>query len=108
MKKNLLQKIIAGVALSSICMTTALAVPASATKFYASEEPMFGNYFNSDYETRAEVIQANRDLNEYIGHLPDGFDTPLMRIFEEDGIELSIGQWQKLAILLKDTHGLIM
>ena len=66
MKKNLLQKIIAGVALSSICMTTALVVPASATKFYASEEPMFGNYFNSDYETRAEVIQANRVLNEVI------------------------------------------
>ena len=66
MKKNLLQKIIAGVALSCICMTTALAVPASATKFYASEEPMWGNYFNSDYETRAEVIQANRDLNEEI------------------------------------------
>ena len=38
------------------------------------------------------------DATDYISHLPGGFDTPLMRIFEENGIELSIGQWQKLAI----------
>ena len=38
------------------------------------------------------------DATDYISHLPGGFDTPLMRIFEEQGIELSIGQWQKLAI----------
>lgn len=35
---------------------------------------------------------------EYINALPDGYDTPLMRIFEPNGRELSIGQWQKLAI----------
>ena len=35
---------------------------------------------------------------EYIEKLPDGYDTPLMRIFEKNGMELSIGQWQKLAI----------
>ncbi len=35
---------------------------------------------------------------DYIDKLPDGFQTPLMRIFEKNGIELSIGQWQKLAI----------
>lgn len=35
---------------------------------------------------------------EYIQALPDGYDTPLMRIFEPNGRELSIGQWQKLAI----------
>ena len=67
MKKNLFKKILASAVLSSICITTALGVvPVSATNFYASEEPMWGNYFNSDYETRAEVIQANRDLNEVI------------------------------------------
>ena len=52
-------------------------------------------------EARAEDIRRaaeEADATDYIGHLPDGFDTPLMRIFEEDGIELSIGQWQKLAI----------
>ena len=35
---------------------------------------------------------------DYIAALPDGYDTPLMRVFETNGIELSIGQWQKLAI----------
>lgn len=35
---------------------------------------------------------------EYIEALPDGYNTPLMRIFEPSGTELSIGQWQKLAI----------
>lgn len=35
---------------------------------------------------------------DYISKLPGGYDTPLMRIFEPTGTELSIGQWQKLAI----------
>ncbi len=35
---------------------------------------------------------------EYIEKLPKGYQTPLMRFFEKDGLELSIGQWQKLAI----------
>lgn len=34
----------------------------------------------------------------FIEKLPDGYDTPLMRIFEPNGAELSIGQWQKMAI----------
>ena len=36
--------------------------------------------------------------DDYINKLPNGYDTPLMRIFEKNGIELSGGQWQKLAI----------
>lgn len=36
--------------------------------------------------------------SDYIENLPNKYDTPLMRIFESNGIELSIGQWQKLAI----------
>ena len=35
---------------------------------------------------------------DYIEKLSDGYQTPLMRIFEKNGTELSIGQWQKLAI----------
>jgi len=47
-----------------------------------------------------EVVYASKQstANEYIDKLPDGYDTPLMRIFEQNGLELSIGQWQKLAI----------
>ncbi len=36
--------------------------------------------------------------DEFIQKLPKNYQTPLMRYFEEDGIELSIGQWQKLSI----------
>ena len=45
-----------------------------------------------------EYASKQSTANEYIEKLADGYDTPLMRIFEQNGIELSIGQWQKLAI----------
>ena len=38
------------------------------------------------------------NADDYIKQLPLGYDTPLMRYFESEGIELSIGQWQKLSI----------
>ena len=41
---------------------------------------------------------SNSNAAEFIDKLPDKYDTPLMRYFEENGIELSGGQWQKLAI----------
>ncbi len=34
----------------------------------------------------------------FIEKLAKGYKTPLMRIFEPDGAELSVGQWQKLAV----------
>ena len=45
-----------------------------------------------------EYASRQSTAGDYIKNLPNGFDTPLMRIFERDGLELSIGQWQKLAI----------
>ncbi len=47
-----------------------------------------------------EIAEAAKkaDAEDFIARLPHGFDTPLMRFFEPEGIELSIGQWQKLAI----------
>ncbi len=54
----------------------------------------------SKKETREGVVQAARQGNaeSFIDRLPNGYDTPLMRIFEENGVEPSIGQWQKLSI----------
>lgn len=49
-----------------------------------------------DAELRTAAKQANAE--EMIARLPDGYETPLMRFFEPNGTELSIGQWQKLAI----------
>ncbi|MCQ2413375.1 MAG: ABC transporter ATP-binding protein/permease, partial [Clostridia bacterium] len=49
-----------------------------------------------DEEVRAAAVHGNADA--FIGNLPVGYETPLTRMFEENGIELSGGQWQKLAI----------
>ncbi|MBQ8140409.1 MAG: ABC transporter ATP-binding protein [Clostridia bacterium] len=63
-----------------------------------SENIMFGdvNAPADDEHIRSSAEQANAD--EYISKLPHGYDTPLMKYFEADGVELSIGQWQKLSI----------
>ena len=50
----------------------------------------------SDDKVRDAARQS--DSETFIENLPDNFDTPLMRYFEEQGIELSIGQWQKLSV----------
>lgn len=42
------------------------------------------------------AVQSNAD--DFIEKLPNGYETPLMRYFEDNGIELSIGQWQKLSV----------
>ncbi|MBE6708045.1 MAG: ABC transporter ATP-binding protein [Ruminococcaceae bacterium] len=56
-------------------------------------------------EIGAEVIQENieaaaqhSNADVFIEKLKEKYDTPLMRYFEADGTELSIGQWQKLAV----------
>ena len=63
-----------------------------------SENVHFGDVHRTPIpeEIRAAAVQANVD--EYISHLPQQYDTPLMRIFDREGTELSGGQWQKLAI----------
>ena len=45
---------------------------------------------------REAAVQGN--AAPYIEKLAKGYQTPLMRIFEPDGAELSVGQWQKLAV----------
>ena len=63
-----------------------------------TENIHFGDIRKELKEDEIRKAAEEADATDYIGHLPAGFDTPLMRIFEEEGIELSIGQWQKLAI----------
>ncbi len=63
-----------------------------------SENIHFGDIRKVPDAAEIQAAARDADATDYIAHLPDGFDTPLMRIFEENGIELSIGQWQKLAI----------
>ena len=63
-----------------------------------SENIQYGD-INEEYD-ESQIRQAATHANaeDFISKLPGGYDTPLMRYFEPDGIELSIGQWQKLAI----------
>ena len=64
----------------------------------AAENIQFGD-IRRDHK-RADVIRAAEqgDADGFIERLPRGYDTPLTRMFEDDGIELSGGQWQKLSV----------
>jgi len=66
--------------------------------FSVSDNIRFGD-INKKFNEEDIVNAAKQSAaDEYIEKLPDGYNTPLMRIFEENGIELSGGQWQKLAV----------
>lgn len=45
-----------------------------------------------------ENAAAHSNARGFIEKLPQKYDTPLMRFFEDSGTELSGGQWQKTAI----------
>lgn len=62
------------------------------------ENIQYGNV-NKEYSEEA-IVEAAIQSNafDYINKLDKKFETPLMRVFEEDGTELSVGQWQKLAV----------
>lgn len=66
--------------------------------FTVSDNISFGEVakpIDSEAVHAAAVASA---ADDFIHALPKGYDTPLMRIFEQTGIEPSIGQWQKIAI----------
>ncbi len=63
-----------------------------------SENIALGNVKKGVVETDVKSAAEKADADSYIEALPNKYDTPLMRYFESDGTELSIGQWQKLAI----------
>lgn len=63
-----------------------------------SENISFGDVSRPNDNERVRSAAAQADAEDYISRLPGGYDTPLMKYFEPDGIELSIGQWQKLSI----------
>lgn len=66
--------------------------------FTAGENIAFGEIYR---EIEAKAIRhaaSQSGADDFIEKLPDKYDTPLMRIFEQSGLDLSIGQWQKLSI----------
>ena len=62
------------------------------------ENIRFGDVRSEHNEKDAQIAAERAAAKEFIEALPAKYDTPLTRFFEESGIELSIGQWQKLSI----------
>lgn len=58
----------------------------------------FGQIDKELEQINIEYAAKQSSADQFISTLPNGYDTPLMRYFETTGIELSIGQWQKLSI----------
>jgi ABC-type multidrug transport system fused ATPase/permease subunit len=64
----------------------------------ASENIIYGDVSREAEDSAIESAAKSADADDFINKLPRGYNTPLTRMFEEDGIELSGGQWQKLAV----------
>jgi len=64
----------------------------------AAENIKFGDI--SREHKMEDVISAAKsgDADSFISALPNGYETSLTKLFDEDGIELSGGQWQKLSV----------
>lgn len=62
------------------------------------ENIAFGNISVPLDKSRVQEAAAFGNAEDFIRRLPRQYETPLMRIFEEEGAELSTGQWQKLSI----------
>ena len=63
-----------------------------------SENIAFGDISAPRDEERIKLCAEQANVSEYVDRLPNKYDTALMKYFEINGVELSIGQWQKLSI----------
>ena len=63
-----------------------------------AENIAFGDMDKPISRESIEYAAEQSSAAEFIERLPLKYETPLMRYFEPTGIELSIGQWQKLSI----------
>jgi ABC-type multidrug transport system fused ATPase/permease subunit len=66
--------------------------------FNVTENIALGDINKEIDKLKIEYAAHQSSADQFIEKLPQGYDTPLMRYFETNGIELSIGQWQKLSI----------
>ncbi|MBO5374226.1 MAG: ABC transporter ATP-binding protein [Clostridia bacterium] len=64
----------------------------------ASENICFGDISKGYDEDAMKEAARQSGADEFIEKLPNQYDTYLSKFFEENGAELSIGQWQKLAV----------
>lgn len=64
----------------------------------AEENIYYGDIYSELDEERMRSSAADSGAADFIERMTKQYKTPLMKFFEEDGIELSIGQWQKLSV----------
>jgi len=62
------------------------------------ENIAFGEVMKDIVQEEIEQAAVHSNASGFIEQLPQHYETPLMRYFEDSGTELSIGQWQKIAI----------
>lgn len=62
------------------------------------ENIAFGDIQREIDDEDVEKAARESGASQFIEKLPKGYLTPLMRYFEDEGLELSIGQWQKLSV----------
>ncbi len=77
----------------------------------AKENILFGDIHREENTDRLIFAAEQSGIHDYINSLPKGYDTPLIRFFDNDAIDLSIGQWQKISIaraFYKDAEFLIL
>ena len=63
-----------------------------------NENISFGDASTELDQERVLESAKRSGADDFIKELPKQYDTSLMKFFEEDGTELSIGQWQKLSV----------
>ena len=63
-----------------------------------NENISFGDAGAEANEERILESARKSGADDFIKELPNKYSTSLMKYFEEDGTELSIGQWQKLSV----------
>ena len=77
----------------------------------ARENIVFGAVHQEYDEARLEYAAKQSAAYEFLSALPEKFETPLIRFFDKNATDLSIGQWQKISIaraFYKDSEILIL
>ena len=62
------------------------------------ENIYFGDVKKGAVEAELDKAAKHSGAYDFISSYPKKYKTPLTKYFEEDGTELSIGQWQKLSV----------
>ncbi len=63
-----------------------------------SDNIRFGNIRADEDKEKIYKSAEMANFDSYVKGLPEGYETRLMKYFDPNGTELSIGQWQKLSV----------